>query len=254
MRRSSPDRILTAHFWEAGRKSYRYDGPADGAPFLQSPHNAACWLKQHDPFDRPCSEVTNGRLEVFHFVSRQAIRRVLGHTLHTGFDIGGIDPADVEDLIELAEWDPRNAGLGCTGHHRRLDWHATPELQLPVEAVPDRVLEFVLDWGFESEAEGKFAGDVAVALARVAHTLAGDGADRRATCGSPGDVVSGESDAGPGADPSLSNAITGAGIASPDQSTAGDGAAGQARAGCGPEEVQRRLGRSPDTANEGGAK
>ncbi|HEX4307152.1 MAG TPA: hypothetical protein VHZ54_14035 [Solirubrobacterales bacterium] len=164
MRRSSPDRTLTAHFKEAAGRSYLYDGPDEGAPYFEPHTRAACWLKQHDPLDRPCSEVTNGRLEAIHLLGRQAIRRVLGHNLRTSFDIGGIDPADVEDLIELAEWDPRNAGLGCTGHHRRLDNHATPEFELDVEALSDDFLDFVLDWGLEQAAEEKFGGQVAEVL------------------------------------------------------------------------------------------
>jgi hypothetical protein len=164
MRRSSPDKVLTSGFKRTALKSHRYDG-ADGpdAPYFEPHTHAACWLKQHDPLDRPCSEVTNGRLEAVHLIGRQAIRRVLSHTLNTGYiwqEDGGIDFNDVEDLIELAEWDPRNAALGCTGHHRRLDSHATPELTLDAEALSDDFFDFVLDWGFESLAEEKFGGQV----------------------------------------------------------------------------------------------
>jgi len=170
VRRSSPDKILTAHFRETAGRSYRYDGPDEGAPYFEPHNRAACWLKQHDPLDRPCSAVTSGgRLEAVHLIGRQAIRRVLSQNLNTGYiwqEDGGIDPNDVEDLIELAEWDPRNSALGCTGHHRRLDDHATPEFVLGAEALPDDFLDFVLDWGLESEAERKFGGQVREVLER----------------------------------------------------------------------------------------
>lgn len=62
----------------------------------------------------------------------------------------------VDDLVELAEWDPRNGGPGCTEHHRRFDSHATPELIVPADQLPAAVIDFIRDWGLEVEAERKF--------------------------------------------------------------------------------------------------
>lgn len=121
-----------------------------------------CWLAQHDPRRLPCT----GRLERFHFIGRQRVKHALGALLPTygyfpslpddsitqmmdGFDRGA--------LLVLAEWDARNGGVACEGHHRRFDNHATPELVVPGDAVPGHVFEFLCDWGLELEAE-KFEG------------------------------------------------------------------------------------------------
>jgi hypothetical protein len=107
----------------------------------------SCWLWQFDEQERPCS----GRLEAFHFFGRQRIRNALWPLLR------GVVPQDcLDDLIELAEWDSRNAGPGCEGHHRRLDNQATPGLHIPAAALPLQVIAFTLDWGLELEAERRF--------------------------------------------------------------------------------------------------
>lgn len=167
-------------------------------------------------------------------------------------------------LRDLAERDPhlhvevRTGADGVTRvFARRLgDWGCNCEIHLERRrrmcAVVDQAVEMTksFDRAMQSVTRDATTGPEAIrALEAQALKLAGDDADgdsKGGPCGDPGDVVSGESDPGiPGGFP---------GIASPDPSTAGDGAAGQARAGCGPEEVQRRLGRSPDTANEGRTK
>lgn len=73
----------------------------------------------------------------------------------------GIPPDVRIDLILLAAWDPRNGGIGCVGHHRRFDSHATPTLTVPRSALPDHVEEFAADWGLERQLEDKFPGEVA---------------------------------------------------------------------------------------------
>lgn len=114
-----------------------------------------CWLAPHDPRHRPCS----GRcLERFHFVNRQRVENALGALLPSPpevFHRGEVEP-DRRVLILLAAWDPRNGGIACEGHHRRLDSHATPELIVPHQTLPEHVIEFAADWGLESEIERRF--------------------------------------------------------------------------------------------------
>lgn len=72
----------------------------------------------------------------------------------------GMPLATRDELIELAEWDPRNAGPGCVDHHRRFDGlaNAGPGSAITVyrETLPAHVEEFIADWGLDSEAERKF--------------------------------------------------------------------------------------------------
>lgn len=152
-RRPTPPAELTEAFREQAFTIFTHFGPEGaGQPLRLYDGGPACWLKQHDPLDRPCS----GKLEAFHFVGRQRIRNVLRPLLATDLLAdGAIDPL-VDDLVELAEWDPRSGGPGCTGHHRRFDNHATPDLKIPAVALPSPARAFVLDWGFEMEVERKF--------------------------------------------------------------------------------------------------
>ena len=106
----------------------------------------ACWLWQFDDRHHPCS----GRLEAIHLLGRQRVRNRLY----------GLEP----ELVAQAEWDSRNAALGCTHHHRRFDSHATPPLRVPVYALRREALDFVTDWGLESDAEAKFTGSLDLAL------------------------------------------------------------------------------------------
>lgn len=99
-----------------------------------------CWLAPFDPEHRPCG----GKWEAFHFIGRQAVRNCS--------TLAGLDP----ELIELAEWDCRNSGLGCVDHHRRFDNHSTPALVVLRETLPPEVEEFIADWGLDCEAERKF--------------------------------------------------------------------------------------------------
>ena len=107
-----------------------------------------CWLAQFDEHERPCS----GQVEAIHLIGRQRVRNVLVPLFV------GVDRADVEDLVELAEWDHRNAMTGCTTHHRPFDSHSTPGLTVPGLALPARFLEFAEERALESDAERKFPG------------------------------------------------------------------------------------------------
>lgn len=73
-----------------------------------------------------------------------------------GFVRAPLVKAEVDDLILLAAWDPRNAVIGCEGHHRRFDNHATPVLVIPAPELPDHMLDFIFDWGLETQAEARF--------------------------------------------------------------------------------------------------
>lgn len=154
MKRRTPPAELTEAFRHAGLS--RYALPVDGPLDVLRECSSACWLHQHDPYHRPCG----GRLEVFHFIGRQRIRNSFGALLAAELlkPIPAFAPDDVTDLVELAEWDPRNAGPGCTLHHRRLDSHATPGLILPPATLPLPVLQFISERGLESEAGRKFPG------------------------------------------------------------------------------------------------
>lgn len=169
MKRPAPPRHLTEAFREVGLSYYRHqvdDVPehalrlCDGGP--------ACWLYQFDELERPCS----GELEVFHFIGRQRVAKTirpllidarLDHDAEVWMLLRPLafDPHDVDELVELAEWDPRNAAPGCAGHHRRFDSHATPKLKIAGADLPNRVREFIADWGLQADACRRFAGDPA---------------------------------------------------------------------------------------------
>lgn len=122
------------------------------SPFNPPARHPFCWLAKFDPACRPCT----GRLERFHFIGRQRVREAFYATLPTGAQFyaeqleWGSDP---RDLLALAEWDARNGGMTCEGHHRRFDNHATPDLVVPLIAVPNRTIEFAYDWGIEAQLE-----------------------------------------------------------------------------------------------------
>lgn len=105
-----------------------------------------CWLAQHDERRRPCS----GPFERFHFISRQRVRHALGALLPWGA-AGTEEWNHFSDLLQLAEWDPRNAEVGCEGHHRRFDSHLTPPLIVPYSALPARTIYFAFDWGIDDQ-------------------------------------------------------------------------------------------------------
>lgn len=104
-----------------------------------------CWLARFDPLERPCE----GKWEAIHFIGRQQIRNCA--------TLRGLDP----ELLELAEWDPRNGGAGCVEHHRRFDNHAdagpSSALIVPAAALDGEIVEFIYDWGLEIEAERRFS-------------------------------------------------------------------------------------------------
>jgi hypothetical protein len=107
----------------------------------------ACWLWQFDDRHHDCG----GRLEGMHLISRQRLRNRLY----------GVE----SEILELIQWDPRNAAIGCTYHHRRFDSHATPPLRVPIHGLPRQALDFIVERGLESDAEAKFTGNVGLALA-----------------------------------------------------------------------------------------
>ena len=139
-----------------------------------------CWLAQHDPRQRPCS----GPFERFHFIPRQRVENAMEAQLPaptpcdecrgTGRAFDDVDdlnailaatpcPAcfgtgtyDLAPVRLLAAWDPRNGGVGCEGHHRRYDSHLTPTLKLHAATLFDHTIDFIFDWGLESEAERRF--------------------------------------------------------------------------------------------------
>lgn len=114
-----------------------------------------CWLASLDPEERPCS----GRLERFHFIGRQRVEHALGALLPPGWEVYRAHGAwpDQGALILLAAWDSRNGGIACEHHHRRFGSHATPELAVPLDALPSHVHEFIEDWDLQLEAERRFS-------------------------------------------------------------------------------------------------
>lgn len=169
MKRPTPPSWLTEAFREQALAFFTHAGPAvSGQPLRLYDGGPACWLKQFDHLDRPCS----GELEGVHLLGRQRIRNTLRPLLtqaRLGEPVEGVPlllqpiaflSEEIDDLVELAEWDPRLGVPGCTGHHRRLDSHATPELKVPATATPGRFRDFVSQWGFESDAVRRFGFDL----------------------------------------------------------------------------------------------
>lgn len=155
MAKPKPHRWLTQSF--ADGVDEQHPRWAGGARVLMHPKEA-CQLAQFDERGRPCE----GRLERAHLIPRQRVENALAALMpHNPVRI--TDPAsifeprlDKKELILLAAWDPRNGVVVCQHHHRRYDSHATPELCIPAAALPDHVVEFIYDWGLESEAERRF--------------------------------------------------------------------------------------------------
>jgi hypothetical protein len=127
VKRPTPARELTAAFHERAMRRARE-------------LRCSCLLAPFDDHGRDCV----GKFEAMHFFGRQELRN--------SPLLWGCEP----DVIELIEWDDRNAALACEGHHRRLDRHLTPTLILPRIALPDDTEEFVLQYGLESLAESRF--------------------------------------------------------------------------------------------------
>jgi hypothetical protein len=130
-----------------------------GAGFASEWRYYGCWLAQFDPLEQDCGGRNFPYLERFHFISRQRVENALGALLPWWASQplrGGFRMDERNELILLAAWDPRNGGIACEAHHRRLDSHATPELVVPRSALPKHVLEFAEEWGLESQLESKF--------------------------------------------------------------------------------------------------
>lgn len=140
MKRRPPPPELTSAFYEKG----------------YAVHGRRCWLRQFDEHNKSCSE----RFEVIHLIGRMRIREILRPQLMDlprGLPIDELTRSDVDDLVELCEWDIRNVGgLGCEGHHRRFDNALTPPLRVPAEVLVPEQIAFIDDWGFEIEAMRRF--------------------------------------------------------------------------------------------------
>lgn len=130
----------------------------------------ACWLAPFDGHRRPCK----GPFERFHFVNRERVENALGALLPTSGYFPTLpddritqimDGWDRAALILLAAWDSRNGAIGCEGHHRRLDNHATPSLIVPQSRLPDHVREFAHDWGLQGSIDERFPPEHTIATA-----------------------------------------------------------------------------------------
>lgn len=117
----------------------------------------------------PCE----GPIEGAHWIKRQTVERwvegfrevrqlVDPHTekLYIGGAVEYVEwSLAVDDLVQLAAWDPRNGVPACERHHRIFDSQRVP---LPSEQivvwrhqVPAHVEAFALDWGLEHELDRK---------------------------------------------------------------------------------------------------
>jgi hypothetical protein len=145
----------TKQFHAAGWGWYSVERREPGRLEIGGERRCACWLWQYDveqegEDNRDCS----GRIEAFHFVSRQRIRNVLFAQLRH------LPKAERDELTCLAEWDPRWSGPGCTVHHRAYDGHVTSGLKIPAAAVPLHALRAVVHWGLEDELQSHCRDDL----------------------------------------------------------------------------------------------
>jgi hypothetical protein len=144
---------------------------AKGRPYAGA--NPWCWLAQFDPKRLPCAGQPGKVIERFHFIGRQRVEKALGALLPDyteAIAAGDVEPGGAVDFIDwqtmltdvilVAAWDSRNAGLGCEHHHRRFDNHAhspaAPAIKVPAFALPEHVDDFVIDLGLEHVAEERF--------------------------------------------------------------------------------------------------
>lgn len=145
---------LTTAFYE-GVTAYALETRRRPAPAYKGALGR-CWLAQHDGRRKPCS----GPFERFHFMRRATVEDSLW-AMMLGVSYSDDDPFDLIpafDLIAVAAWDPRNGEIACEGHHRRYDHAAGPPLTVPVLALPIRTVDFVFDWGLDTQAEDRFPG------------------------------------------------------------------------------------------------
>jgi hypothetical protein len=127
----------------------------------------SCWLAHHDPRRRPCT----GPMERFHFVNRQRVEGAMWEQLREAMfwepdaigphgEYAGmgrcLDRAERDELILIAAWDDRLGGLGCEGHHRRLDSHLTPALEIVSSALPAHLIDWSEDYGLEQLIAERF--------------------------------------------------------------------------------------------------
>lgn len=117
-----------------------------------------CWLRPFDTRRQPCS----GKLERFHFIGRQRVRNLLWDALLYAVYAETQEIFETRETIMLAEWDARNGGIGCEGHHRRFDGHAcsarAPKIVIAGGDVPGHVREFACCYGLEMAFAERFAG------------------------------------------------------------------------------------------------
>lgn len=100
-----------------------------------------CWFGTREGL---VVDFCDGKMEAAHFLKRQRVCKALEAL---GFD---------RELIQLAEWDPRNGVPACEKHHRRFDGQRMPSLVVPRFMVPEAVELFVADWGLETQLEDRW--------------------------------------------------------------------------------------------------
>ncbi len=169
-RRPKPPEWLTGGFWEATVWK------AVGERLVA----AECWFRHTYGDPRECE----GDIQGCHFVNRRLVREALEVQIVAcdlceygvlerrmtsddedyeevecpACDGHGMPPEVKAELIMLAEWDPRNAVPGCKDeHHTRFDHKRVPILKVKAHRVPERVREFVADYGLEPQLERKVA-------------------------------------------------------------------------------------------------
>lgn len=160
MAKPKAPRWLTQSFADGVVELATHERPRPAPPYKGA--LGRCWLAQHDERRRPCQ----GRLERAHLISRQRVANALSALLPYN-PVNVLDPSSILDfpratrreLIQLAEWDPRNGVVVCEAHHRRYDSHLTPALTVRRADVPERVVDFASDWGIEGQL-GHFPSEI----------------------------------------------------------------------------------------------
>lgn len=161
--------VTTRTKWFSGLGAYEPDA------FMVRP--APCWFGRTAETERrseveigpvdvgepygPC----DGPIEGAHWIKRQTVERWIRTQMGEAVVLAQfepelvVEPYDVETLVALAAWDPRNGVPACERHHRIFDSQRVP---LPSEQiviwrhqVPAHVEAFATDWGLEHELDRK---------------------------------------------------------------------------------------------------
>jgi hypothetical protein len=103
----------------------------------------SCWFGTREGLS---VDLCEGTIEGAHWLKRQRVRHALEAL---GFD---------RELIQLAEWDPRNGVPACEKHHQRFDSQRMPPLVVPRRLVPLHVVDFTAAWGLETQLEDRCPG------------------------------------------------------------------------------------------------